>query len=185
MEHAAACRATAGGHADVVRSRVFGGNIKCLVRENVKRSRCRTKRKERAEWTGRRERNRFHPCAPSNTSRRVCDFAASPRFACVFWRSGGSFDLEELCEEEGRYVHAGLWTLAAMERHVNDSHACGPTRSSRGAADASRPTTAGSEMAPRSGCHFAIRAKEIQRNRRSETRKVGSRQSIRRSSGRC
>ena len=40
MDQAAACRAAAVGHADVVRRRVFGCNIKCLAQENVKRS-CR------------------------------------------------------------------------------------------------------------------------------------------------
>lgn len=78
MEHAAACRATAGGHADVVRSRVFGGNIKCLVRENVKRSRCRTKRKERAEWTGRREGKQVPPLRAEQhvtTCMRFCGVA--------------------------------------------------------------------------------------------------------------
>jgi hypothetical protein len=61
MDQGAACRAAAGGHADVLRSRVFGCNIKCLARENVKRSRRQTKRKERLEWTDRREGKKVPP----------------------------------------------------------------------------------------------------------------------------
>lgn len=61
MDQAAACPAAAGGHADVVRSRVFGCNIKCLAEENVKRSRRQTRRKERVEWTDRREGKKVLP----------------------------------------------------------------------------------------------------------------------------
>ena len=73
---------------------------------------------------------RFRPCAPSSASRRIRDLEVPRRFACVFSRCGCGSRSTESCEVRDSYGHEGLWTLAAMERSENHSHACGPARSS-------------------------------------------------------
>ena len=71
MHQAAVCPAAAGVHAGVVRGRVFGCNIKCLVQENVKRSRRQTKWNERVVWTDRRKGKKV---APLRAERRVTTY---------------------------------------------------------------------------------------------------------------
>jgi len=163
MDQAAVGPAAAGVPTGLVRGREFGCNIKCLAQENVKRSNRQTKRNERVVWTNRRKGNEVPPL---RAERRVTTYTRlrdAKKVRVYILAERMWLPCARILRSQERIRSCRLVDTC----HTRSPHAPFSRVRSDARTDGSR-----FRDRPTHTCHLAVRAKAIQRNPRSETRKV-------------